>query len=61
VSRIEITTSSGLSRSSVSFFYDRFRFDYADIRDNPAGGAAGTQPLSGYDADVFRLFVSGWF
>jgi hypothetical protein len=50
-----------IKRSSVSFFYDRFRFDYDDFRDITAGGAAGTEPLYGFDADVFRLFVSGWF
>jgi len=50
-----------IKRSSVSFFYDRFRFDYDDFRDITAGGAPGTEPLYGFDADVFRLFVSGWF
>jgi hypothetical protein len=50
-----------IKRSSVSFFYDRFRFDYDDFRDITAGGAAGAEPLYGFDADVFRLFVSGWF
>jgi len=26
-----------------------------------AGGTPGTEPLYGFDANVFRLFVSGWF
>ena len=50
-----------IQRSTVNFFYDRFRFEYDDFRDITAGGAAGTEPLYGFDADVFRLFVSGWF
>ena len=24
-------------------------------------GAPGTEELYGFDADVFRLFISGWF
>jgi len=50
-----------IQRSTVNFFYDRFRFEYDDFRDITAGGAAGTEPLYGFDADVFRLFFSGWF
>jgi hypothetical protein len=50
-----------IKRSTVSLFYDRFRFDYDDFRDITAGGTPGTEPLYGFDADVIRLFVSGWF
>jgi hypothetical protein len=50
-----------IKRSSVSFFYDRFQFDYDDFRDVRAGGTPGTEPLYGFGANVFRLFVSGWF
>jgi hypothetical protein len=50
-----------IKRSSVSFFYDRFRFNYDDFRDITAGGTPGAEPLYGFDASVFRLFVSGWF
>ena len=50
-----------LKRSTVSLFYDRFRFDYDDFRDVRAGGTPGEEPLYGFDADVLRLFVSGWF
>jgi hypothetical protein len=52
---------SFMQRSTVSLFYDRFRFDYDDFRDITAGGAPGTEPLYGFDADVIRLFFSGWF
>ncbi len=52
---------SFLQRSTVSLFYDRFRFDYDDFRDITAGGAPGAEPLYGFDADVIRLFFSGWF
>jgi hypothetical protein len=50
-----------LKRSTVSLFYDRFRFDYDDFRDVRAGGTPGEEPLYGFDADVLRLFFSGWF
>lgn len=50
-----------IKRSSVSFFYDRFQYDYDDFRDVRAGGTPGTEPLYGFGANVFRLFVSGWF
>ncbi len=50
-----------IQRSTVNLFYDRFRFEYDDFRDATAGGAAGTEPLYDFDADVIRLFFSGWF
>jgi hypothetical protein len=50
-----------LQRSTVNLFYDRIRFEYDDFRDVRAGGTPGTEPLYGFDANVFRLFVSGWF
>jgi hypothetical protein len=52
---------SFLQRSTVNLFYDRIRYDYEDFRDVSAGGTPGTEPLYGFDANVFRLFVSGWF
>ena len=50
-----------LRRSTVNLFYDRINYQYDDFRDITAGGAPGTEELYGFDADVFRLFVSGWF
>jgi len=50
-----------LRRSTVNLFYDRIRYEYDDFRDVTAGGAPGTEQLYGFDADVLRLFVSGWF
>ena len=50
-----------LQRSTVSLFYDRMRFNYDDFRDITAGGAPGSEPLYGFDADVFRVLFSGWF
>lgn len=50
-----------LRRSTVNLFYERFRFQYDDFRDITAGGQAGTEPLYGFDADVIRVYVSGWF
>jgi len=53
---------SFLNRSSVNLRYDRIRFDYDDFRDlRVTGVAAGTEPLYTFDADVIRLFFSGWF
>jgi len=50
-----------LQRSTVSVFYDRMRFSYDDFRDITAGGAPGSEPLYGFDADVVRVLFSGWF
>ena len=50
-----------LRRSTVNLFYDRTRYEYDDFRDVRAGGTPGTEPLYRFDAEVFRLFVSGWF
>ena len=50
-----------LQRSTINLFYDRIRFEYDDFRDVRAGGTPGTEPLYGFDANGFRLFVSGWF
>jgi hypothetical protein len=50
-----------LARSTVNLFVDRIHYDYADFRDVTAGGAPGSEPLYGFDANVVRLFVSGWF
>jgi hypothetical protein len=50
-----------LQRSTVNFFYDWTRYDYDDFRDVRQGGAPGTEPLYGFDANVIRLFFSGWF
>jgi len=52
---------SFLKRSTVNVFYDRVRFDYDDFRDILSGGAPGTEPLYGFDANVYRVFVSAWF
>lgn len=50
-----------IRRSTVNLFYDRMNFQYDDFRNILAGGAPGTEPLYEFDADVFRLFISGWF
>jgi len=52
---------SFVKRSTVNLFYDRIRFDYDDFRDILSGGAPGTEPLYGFDANVYRVFVSAWF
>ena len=50
-----------IQRSTVNLYYDRINFEYDDFRDITAGGAPGTEELYGFDADVVRLYVSGWF
>lgn len=51
-----------LSKASVNLRYDRIMFDYDDFRDlRVTGVAPGTEPLYSFDADVIRLFFSGWF
>ena len=50
-----------VERSTVNLLYDRILYDYDDFRDLLEGGAVGAEPLYGFDADVIRLFVSGWF
>ncbi len=51
-----------LSKASVNLRYDRIHFDYDDFRDlRVTGVPPGTEPLYNFDADVIRLFFSGWF
>jgi Protein of unknown function (DUF3570)/Gram-negative porin len=50
-----------IQRSTVNFLYDRIRYEYSDFRDIRTGGAPGTEELYGFDANVYRLFISGWF
>jgi len=50
-----------IRRSTVNLFYDHILYDYADFRDVRQGGTPGTEPLYSFEADVFRLFISGWF
>lgn len=49
-------------RTTLNLKYDRMMFRYDDFRDLRATGLApGTEPLYEFDANVVRLFVSGWF
>jgi hypothetical protein len=50
-----------LKRTTVNFFYDRISFEYDDFRDVTRTAAPGTEPLYGFDANVFRVFFSAWF
>jgi hypothetical protein len=50
-----------IRRSTVNLFYDRINYQYDDFRDIRTGGVPGTEELYEFDADVFRLFISGWF
>jgi hypothetical protein len=51
-----------LGKASVNFKYDRMLFQYDDFRDlRVTGVAPGTEPQYSFEANVFRLFFSGWF
>ncbi len=50
-----------LKRTTVNVYFDRIRYEYDDFRDVTHGGAPGAEPLYGFDANVFRVFFSGWF
>lgn len=51
-----------LSKASLNLRFDRIRFEYDDFRDlRVTGVPPGTEPLYTFDADVIRLFFSGWF
>lgn len=51
-----------LSKAAINLKYDLIRFDYDDFRDlRTTGVAPGAEPLYTFDANVIRLFFSGWF
>jgi hypothetical protein len=51
-----------IQKATVNLKYDFMRFNYDDFRDlRPTGYAPGTEPLYSFDANVIRLFFSGWF
>jgi hypothetical protein len=50
-----------VERGTANFNYDFMSFDYQDFRDVVTGGPVGDEPLFGFDADVFQLYVSFWF
>lgn len=51
-----------VERGSVSVVYDHIDFEYEDFRDlTVTGGVAGQEPLYGFAANVFQVFVSFWF
>ena len=50
-----------IKNSTLNFFYDHSYYNYDDFRDITKGGIPGTEPLYHFNADVFRLFISGWF
>jgi len=51
-----------LGKAAVNLKYDRIHFDYDDFRDlRTTGVAPGAEPLYKFDANVIRLFFSGWF
>jgi hypothetical protein len=57
----ELPKLSWLRKSTVNLYVDYLQFDYDDFRDVTAGGTVGAEPLYSFDANVVRLFFSGWF
>jgi hypothetical protein len=56
-----LPTWSFLQRSTVNLYVDHVMYQYEDFRDVRAGGAPGTEPTYEFNANVIRLFFSGWF
>jgi hypothetical protein len=52
-----------VERGTVSVIYDHILFDYEDFRDlsGTPSGVPGSEPLYGFEANVFQVFVSFWF
>ncbi len=51
-----------LDKATLNLKFDLIRFDYHNFRDlRPTGYPIGAEPLYSFDADVIRLFFSGWF
>ncbi len=51
-----------LGKATLNLKYDYILFKYDDFRDlRVTGVAPGTEPLYDFNANVIRLFVSGWF
>ena len=51
-----------IQKATINLKYDFMRFNYDNFRDlRQAGYPVGGEPLYSFDADVVRLFFSGWF
>lgn len=50
-----------VDKGSLNLSWDHIEFNYKDYRNVTAGGAAGTEPLYSYGADVFQFYVSIWY
>lgn len=50
-----------LQRGTINLSYDFIRFDYDNFRNVNIDAPVGEEPLFGFDANVFTLFVSFWY
>lgn len=51
-----------LGKAAINLKFDHILFEYDDFRDlRTTGVAPGTEPLYEFNANVIRLFFSGWF
>jgi hypothetical protein len=48
-------------KGSLTFSFDRIRYDYDDFRDLRVGAAPGDEPLYGYTANVIQFYLSLWY
>ncbi len=50
-----------VDKGSLNVSFDHMEFDYKDYRNALVGGTPGTEPLYGYGADIYQLYVSIWY
>jgi len=50
-----------LDRGTANFSYTYIDFNYDDFRNVLEGGDVGNEPLFGFAADVFQIYVSFWY
>jgi len=50
-----------IDKGSLNLSFDHMEFDYKDYRNDLVGGLPGTEPLYGYGANIYQLYVSIWY
>ncbi|MEJ2362513.1 MAG: DUF3570 domain-containing protein [Gammaproteobacteria bacterium] len=50
-----------IDKGSLNMAWDHLQFNYHDFRNSLAGGAAGTEPLYSFGANVYQFYVSVWY
>jgi len=55
---LRLTDHKWLQQVKFSFMWDHLMIDYANFRDQTAGGAVGQEPLYNLDASIYRAFFT---